>query len=140
MYGTPLASESVAVRTELSANCVVAGRFRLERSLGDGGMGTVWEATRLLTGERVALKFIKDAWADVPEMQQRVGREAQAAMAINHPNVIRVHELVQTEGGSPALVMDLLRGESLAALLEREQTLDIAELADIFLQVIGAIR
>jgi len=51
-----------------------------------------------------------------------------------------VHELVHTEGGSPALVMDLLRGESLAALLEREQILGIEELADIFLQVIGAIR
>ena len=140
MDGTPLASDRFAVRTELSSNSVVAGRFRLERSLGDGGMGTVWEATRLHTGERVALKFIKDAWADVPEMQQRVLREAQAAMAINHPNVIRVHELVHTQGGSPALVMDLLRGESLAALLEREQTLAVDELADIFLQVIGAIR
>jgi serine/threonine protein kinase len=124
----------------LAPNLVVASRFRLERPLDEGGMGAVWEATHLRTGERVAVKFLKDAWADDPDMRRRVFREARAASAITHPNVIRVHEIVTTEAGAPALVMDLLRGESLASFLAREQTLGLAELADIFLQVVAAVR
>ncbi len=124
----------------LAPNQVVAGRFRLERPLDEGGMGTVWEATHLRTGEKVAVKFLKDAWSDDPDMRRRVFREARAASAITHRNVIRVHEIVTTESGAPALVMDLLHGESLAALVAREQTLGITELADIFLQVLAAIR
>jgi len=143
MYGTRLAiidGEMTAASSVLMPNHVVASRFRLERPLDEGGMGAVWEATHLRTGERVAVKFLKDAWADDPEMRRRVFREARAASSVVHPNVIRVHEIVTTEAGAPALVMDLLRGESLASFIAREQTLGLSELADIFLQVVAAVR
>jgi eukaryotic-like serine/threonine-protein kinase len=122
---------------ELAAGQQIAGRYRLERLLGEGGMGAVWGALHVITRKMVALKFLKAA----PENQaarRRFLREARAASAVVHPNVVEIHDIVEHEG-VPVMVMDLLLGESLAAKLARDQIVPLEELAAIMLPVLSAI-
>src|SRR5258706_1342695 len=100
---------------------LIANRYRLDRLLGEGGMGSVWAATHLVTHKPVALKFLKGANAS-EEMVKRFMREARAVSAVRHPNVVEVHDVIDHEG-HPVMVMDLLNGESLGALLAREGAL-----------------
>ena len=99
----------------LEQGTVVDGRFSLEALLGEGGMGSVWSARHVVTGKRVALKVLK---ATSPELHRRLIREARVAAAVRHPNLVEVHDVLELEGESPILVMDLLEGETLASLLE----------------------
>jgi eukaryotic-like serine/threonine-protein kinase len=122
---------------DLSPGAVIAQRYQLERLLGEGGMGTVWAAKHVLTQKRVALKFLKEA--PEPELVRRFVREARAASAVRHPNVIGVHDVIMLDDGLPTMVMDLLEGESLAARLERAGALAPAELSSIMAPVLSAV-
>lgn len=104
-------------------------------------MGVVWVAHDLRDADperRVALKFIKAAGADANGLR-RFQREARAAMALSHPNIVRVYELTADEEGAPVMVMELLQGESLARRLAFERRLDITSFAPIFAQLVSAI-
>jgi serine/threonine-protein kinase len=94
-----------------TAGALLAGRYRLEREVGRGGMGVVWEATQTTTGQRVALKLLFAAAS--PKARRRALREARAACAVRHPAVVRVFDVVEADDGAPALVMELLHGHSL---------------------------
>jgi serine/threonine-protein kinase len=120
----------------LSTGSVVAGRFRLEKLLGEGGMGAVWSARHTVTQRAVAIKFLKEP-AD-RSLIERFVREAQAANAVRHPNVVEVHDVFDLENGFPAMVMDLFEGESLASTLERGP-LSLSELARIMAPVVSAL-
>src|SRR5689334_14464247 len=74
-----------------SAGAVIAGRYRLERLLGEGGMGMVWAATHTITRKSVALKFLVDDERS-PRVRKRFLREARAAAAVSHPNVIDIYD------------------------------------------------
>jgi len=124
---------------ELRPGVVIAGRYRLERLMGEGGMGSVWAATHELTRSQVALKFLKPEAVQNTAAVRRFMREARAATAVNHPNVIRVHDIFLQDDNSPVMVMDLLAGESLGHKLERERRIVLPELAAIMLPVISAI-
>lgn len=95
---------------------VVAGRFRLEQELGRGGMGVVFAATQLDLGRRVALKVLHDGMR--PTALARFRREARVLARLDHPNAVRIHELVE-EAGVAFLSMELVVGETLDARLER---------------------
>jgi serine/threonine-protein kinase len=127
---------------ELVANATVAGRFRLLRKLGEGGMGVVWSAVDERAPESptpVALKFMRvEGLADADSLR-RFQREAKASMRLSHPNVVRVREVVITDDGQPAMVMDLLEGESLASKLARERTLTVPDFACAFTQILSAV-
>lgn len=97
---------------------VLAGRYRLLRVLGEGGMGVVYEAQHLRTDRRVALKWLHEKVATNPEARQRLGREALATGRVSHPNVIEILDVVE-EDDSLFLVMELLTGETLDALIGR---------------------
>jgi serine/threonine-protein kinase len=118
---------------------VVAGRFRLERLLGEGGMGTVWAATHQVTRKPIALKTLKAERATDPSLRRRFLREARAASVVRHPNIVEVHDVVELDDGSPMMVMELLAGESLGARLDRERALSVADLARVMLPVISAV-
>ena len=122
---------------EPAAGAVVATRYRLERLLGEGGMGAVWSATHLVTHKPVAIKFLKAA-AQGDSTTRRFLREARAASAVRHPNVVQVHDVLEHEG-QPLMVMDLLTGESLASRLAREEKLPLDEFARIMLPIVSAI-
>ncbi|HEU4533914.1 MAG TPA: serine/threonine-protein kinase, partial [Polyangiaceae bacterium] len=117
---------------------VVGGRYRLERLLGSGGMGAVWAATHLVTRRAVALKMLRALDGARPEERRRLLREAQAASAVEHPNVVRVLDAFEADG-APALVMDLLTGESLAQRLAREGRLSLGEAAVVLRPVVAAV-
>ncbi len=117
----------------------IAERYQLERLLGEGGMGQVWAATHLITRKRVALKFLKASGRTRETMVRRFMREARAVSAVNHPNVVAVHDLLELEDGTPVMVMDLLRGVSLAARLAQVKRLELGELSTILVPVISAV-
>lgn len=121
----------------LQSGAIVAGRFRVERLLGEGGMGTVWAARHLVTKKAVALKVLKEPAS--PELIRRFVREARALSAVRHPNVIEVHDIISLDAGLPGMVLDLLEGETLAARLERTRTLPPRELLELMLPLVSAL-
>jgi serine/threonine-protein kinase len=123
----------------LQSGAVIAGRYRLLARLGEGGMGDVWSATNTLTGRTLALKFVRAALAGKADVRKRFLREARTATLVEHPNVVRVHDVFDLEDGRPVMVMDLLKGESLLDLLAREDKIPLARAADILVQVISAV-
>ena len=87
---------------------MIAGRYRLERHLGEGGMGTVWSALHVVTRRSVAMKFLRKAVAHKSDLRQRFLREAQAASSLRHPNVVEVIDVFDLPDRSPVIVMDPL--------------------------------
>ncbi len=119
---------------------IIAERYRLERVLGQGGMGVVWAARDLRSEERVALKFLKAGEGGEAGIRRFV-REARAAMALSHPNIVHVHTLTADRHGSPVMVMDLLDlGESLATRLHRPATRESTLAGILALQIVSASR
>jgi serine/threonine-protein kinase len=106
---------------------VVAGKYRVERIIGRGGMGLVVEATHLGLGNRVALKFLAEDMASDQTALARFRREAQASAQLKSEHVCRVFD-VGVEGKAPFIVMELLAGTDLARL-SKVRTLDAATAA-----------
>ncbi len=103
---------------QLAANVVIAERFRLNRQLGQGGMGSVWHATHLALDIPCAVKFIEGEIAELPEAQARFEREAKAAAQLRSPHVVQILD----HGvwlGTPYIAMELLDGEDLGKRLQR---------------------
>src|SRR5687768_6041171 len=117
---------------------VLSGKYRLERELGRGGMGSVWLAQHMTLRSPVAIKLIDPGIADNPEALARFLREAQAAASLRSPHVVQILDHGVDEG-VPFIVMELLEGESLASRLERVQRLSPAETARIITQVARAV-
>jgi serine/threonine-protein kinase len=123
---------------ELGENVVVAGKFRLNRLLGRGGMGSVWQATHLALDIPCAVKFIEGDFAAVPEMQARFQREAKAAAALRSPHVVQIldHDIWE---GMPYIAMELLDGQELSKRIASMGTLSPAETTVIIGQVCRAL-
>src|SRR5262249_38047907 len=122
-----------------AAGALLAGRFRLVRLLGEGGMGIVWEATNINTLRRVALKMLKPTGEGDERVRRRFLREGRAASAVQHPNVVEVLDMIELEDGSPVMVMELLEGESLAHRLKRLGALPLGETASLLLPALSAV-
>jgi hypothetical protein len=117
---------------------VLAGRYRLERQLGRGGMGSVWLAEHLTLRSWVAVKLMDPAIAATPEGAERFRREAQAAASLRSAHVVQVLDYGVHET-TPYLVMELMQGESLAGCLEREKRLTPERTVAIMTQVARAL-
>ena len=96
---------------------MLAGRYRLERRLAQGGMAEVWLATDLSLDRKVALKWLKPSLATDPVVAERFRREAIAVAGLTHPNIVAVHDVFE-ENGRQAVVMQLVDGKSLRQLLD----------------------
>ena len=118
---------------------VLAGKYRVERVLGLGGMGVVVAAHHLVLDERVALKFLLPGASSNPELVARFIREARAAAKIKSEHVARVTDFGQLEDGSPYIVMEYLEGSDLASYLAREGPLPAAKAVDFVLQACEAL-
>ncbi len=118
---------------------MLGGRYVLERQLGEGGMGAVWLARNERTGGRVAIKLIKPSALADDDARRRLLREARAATLVEHPNILPVRDVIDLPDGVPALVMDLLEGETLAHRLRRTGPLGLAETAAILLPVVSGV-
>jgi serine/threonine-protein kinase len=118
---------------------VVAGRYRLDRVLGQGGMGVVWAATHTITRRGVAMKFLKGPAHARPELRRRFLREARAAATVQHPSVVEVHDVFELDDETPVMVMDLLVGETLAQRIASQGPLSVHQTASILLPVVSAV-
>lgn len=123
----------------LSPGTVIAGRYRLDRLLGKGGMGQVWAATHEVTLRAVALKLLNTPVHLRPDRRRRFFREARAASAVRHPNVVQIHDFFELDDDTPVMVMDLLEGETLGQRLAREHSLGLNDAVNIFLPVVSAV-
>jgi eukaryotic-like serine/threonine-protein kinase len=97
----------------------VADRYRLVRRIATGGMGTVYEGVDERLGRRVAVKVLKEEYADDPRSQERFSREARAAAMLNHPHIAQVFDSGQDASGA-FIVMEYVDGPHLGQLLEIE--------------------
>src|SRR3954466_8320781 len=123
--------------TQLAPAGASLGPYILESRIGVGGMGTVYRARDTRSGLLVALKVLKER---NPELVRRFLREARIAAALHHPNIVEVHEISTLPAEPPAIAMELLPGESLAARLERDGRLSIDEVAPIVIAVVRAVQ
>ncbi|MFF5227210.1 protein kinase [Dactylosporangium sp. NPDC000521] len=93
------------------------GRYRLTDRLGEGGMSVVWRAHDEILGRAVAVKVLAGPFAADPAWRHRIRIEARATASLSHPNVAGVYDFGETAGGNPFVVMELLRGPTLAERL-----------------------
>lgn len=116
------------------------GKYRLERELNRGGMGSVWVAFDEQLQRQVALKLMHQLEkSEQGRLRERFEREAQTIARLQHPNVVQIYDYGIADDGTPYLVMELLEGEDLAARLSRSRTMTLAALAPIFTQVAKAL-
>lgn len=112
--------------------------YRVLRKVGSGGMGVVYEAEDLKLHRRVALKFLTQGVAADSTALRRFGREAQAASALNHPNICTIYEVEEYES-QPLIVMELLEGESLKERI-RKGPIPTDDLLDFGIQISDALE
>jgi serine/threonine protein kinase len=124
----------------LAAGTLVAGKLRVLRLLGMGGMGSVYEVEHELTKHRRALKMLHAQFSAYPSVVARFLREASAAGRIGNPHIIETFDAGELEGGEPYLVMEYLEGETLSDLLGKHGQLPVAELADLMIQACTGVQ
>ncbi|MGH9557420.1 MAG: serine/threonine-protein kinase, partial [Terriglobales bacterium] len=134
---TSCAQEGAAL-TPVFVPRLVSGRYRLERRLGRGGMGTVYEATDTALERRVAAKLIREDLVGSAEAAERFRREARAAAGFAHPNVVTVHDF-GLSGSRAFLVMELLEGVSLREELRHQGRLPAGRTREILRGVCAAV-
>ena len=125
--------------TEVHEGQILAGKFRIERVLGQGGMGVVVAATHLQLEERVALKFLLPHALGNPEAVARFAREARAAVKIKSEHVARVSDVGTLESGSPYMVMEYLEGQDLADWVRHSGAMRVPDAIEFVLQASEAI-
>ncbi|HET7539745.1 MAG TPA: protein kinase [Polyangiaceae bacterium] len=134
-------SSTLPVRTPSSpynVGDVIAGKYRLDALLGEGGMGTVWRALNLQLEAPVALKLIR-AELDQAALGQRLKQEARAAAKLGHSAIVRVFDIGDSELGDPYIVMELLSGQTLGSLLATESRLPSVRAVQLLLPVADAL-
>jgi len=120
---------------------IVGGKYELLKLLGEGGIGFVYEARNVEIRNLVALKLVHGPLASTAEVRQRFIREAIAAAEIGHENIINVFDKgVDQATGAIYIVMELLKGETLAERIKRDGMVNVPDAADIMLQVLSALK
>jgi serine/threonine protein kinase len=119
---------------------LISGKYRLIRLIGDGGMGSVFEARHEYLGTGVALKFLHPELALRPGLVARFLREARLSASIKSIHIARVTDVDQVNDGIAYLVMELLEGDSLTSLLEREKRLSLEMALDYTLQMLAGLE
>ncbi len=119
---------------------VIGGKYRIVRLIGDGGMGTVYEAHHEFLETTVALKFLHSELAKRAGLGSRFLQEARVSARIRSPHVTHVTDVDQTADGSPYLVMELLHGEPLQQAMDRRGKLPVEQAVDFALQILSGLE
>ncbi|MEM6786241.1 MAG: protein kinase [Myxococcota bacterium] len=125
---------------EIGVGEVVADRYRVERIIGEGGMGTVYEATDLTTRRRRALKVMQAAVVANPDLRARFEREAKVAAEVRSDHIAEVFDAgVDTERGLPFIALELLEGKELGDMIEPARRLPPSEVVTYLGQAASAL-
>ncbi|MBK9262674.1 MAG: protein kinase [Polyangiaceae bacterium] len=128
-----------AGQTPFQPGMQIAGKFTLQRLIGSGSMGSVFEAWDMFVERRVAIKLMHPGYDRDPAMIARFRREAQTTAAIRHPNVVTIHEVGQRRDGTFYMVQELLAGETLRDYLAARGRLSEHEAMTIMVPIMGAL-
>ena len=115
------------------------GRYELLRVIGEGGMGRVYEARQKRVERLVAVKVLHSHWVKDPKLVERFKREALTASQFRHPNTVMVYDYGETDTGELYIIMELLKGQSLLSLLDKEGPLTLDRSLKIIDQICGAV-
>ena len=118
---------------------VLEGKYRLTAALGAGAMGHVWRAEHVRLGRPFAVKLLRPELVSDPSVLARFQQEAQAAARIGNRHIVDIVDVGQTPGGAPFLVMEFLRGRSLAAELAALGPLPVARAVDLTSQILDGL-
>jgi serine/threonine-protein kinase len=133
----PTASESAVFDPMIGAT--LAGRYRIVRRIGEGGMGAVYEAVHTIIGKRLAVKVLLEKFLTKTDFVARLLQEARLASAIGHEHIVDVTDFGTTDDGRAFVAMEFLDGESLAELVMREAPLPVERSLRIARQVASAL-
>ena len=123
----------------VAPGAIVAGKYRLDAVIGEGGMGAVWAATHTGLGQAVAIKFISKEFVTSPEALRRFDAEAKAAAQLRSRHVVQVFDNGTLEDGTPYIAMELLRGENVFARVHRAGPVPLNEAIEILGQCCRAL-
>src|SRR5215831_4262496 len=123
---------------EWRPGAVLSQKYRLERVIGEGGMGVVMQARHMQLDQVVAIKLLRPGAAHDGEVVNRLLREARAAARLRSDHVVRVLDVALSEGGVPYIVMEYLHGIDLARRLE-QGPVPLAQAVDYIIQACDAI-
>lgn len=129
----------VATEGDPFVGSTIAGKYKIQELLGSGAMGRVYRADHLALDAQVAVKILNPDIANDPLTARRFHTEARAASRLRHPNAIAILDFGQTETGSLYLVMEMLRGRTLARLCEEDKRLEVRRAVDLLSQALGAL-
>jgi serine/threonine protein kinase len=124
----------------IDVGSVVNGKYRLVRLVGDGGMGSVYEALHTGLGTRVAIKVLHPDLARRTGLVERFLQEARVSAQIRSPYVVQVTDVDRTADGHAYIVMELLEGEPLSAVLDRQHRLPVPTACEYTLQILQALE
>lgn len=115
------------------------GRYRVERTIGQGGMGAVYELLQPAIHKRMALKLLHEEYAGRKEIVQRFFDEARAVNLIGHPSIVDITDFSHLPDGRPFIIMEYLKGESLEDYLQAKGGLPEVEVLEILRQICSAL-
>ena len=118
---------------------VVGGNFRIERLIGSGATGNVYQAEQLSLGKAVALKVLHPHLMNDDKLVRRFQREAKSASRLNHPNSVQIIESGEDSNGTLFIAMELLSGRDLAQVIRDEFPLPVPRMVHIMSQVFAAL-
>src|SRR6267378_8223938 len=113
--------------------------YRVISKIGQGGMGQVYKAEDTKLGRHVAIKLLAPDATQDATAKRRLLAEAQAASALNHPNIVTIHAIEEADG-LDFIVMEYVEGETLKVCIERSGALPLTTLLDIGIQVADALE
>ena len=118
----------------------LAGKYRIDARLNEGGMGTVYRGCHVLMDKTVAIKVLRPSLAADEKIVARFSREARAASRISHPNALSVTDFGEDESGHVFLVMEFLSGRTLKQVIRDEGPLPLQRVVDITRQIVDALN
>jgi serine/threonine protein kinase/uncharacterized protein HemY len=127
------------IRSTGLVGTILAGRYEILDLIGTGAMGQVYKAKHVLMKRLVAVKMMNANMVSGAAALKRFQKEAELASALNHPNILTVHDFGLTDEGAPYLVMAYLQGQSFDLVLEKERHLDPSRVVHIFRQLCAGL-
>jgi serine/threonine-protein kinase len=125
--------------TMVERDTIVDGRYRVQSRLGSGGMAEVWSAEDSQLGRRVALKLLASRFAADPDFRERFRREAAAAAAMQHPNIVAIYDRGEWDGTS-YIAMELVNGPTLKQLIQQRGPAGPGAATDLTIEILKALR